>query len=313
MHTPVLAERCLELLGPAISGSHDVLVDATIGLGGHSELFLRRFPELTIIGVDRDRHALDLAGQRLSRFGSRIFLVHSRHADLAEALRGAGVEKAQAFLFDLGVSSMQIDRPDRGFAYSIDVELDMRMDQSDELTAATVVNEYPEAKLISILRAYGEERQAVRVARAIVAQRAVAPIVSSRRLATIVSDALPAAVKRTGGNPAKRTFQALRIEVNGELAGLPSGLDAALAALAVHGRIAVLSYHSLEDRIVKRRFAAGATVSAPRRMPVIPDDARPSLRLLTRGAEVPSEGEILDNPRAASARLRAAERIREAA
>ncbi len=313
MHTPVLAERCVELLGPAISGRDDVLVDATIGLGGHSELFMQRFPELTIIGIDRDQQALDIAGKRLARFGSRINLVRSRHADLAQALRSAGIERAQAFLFDLGVSSMQIDRPERGFAYSIDVELDMRMDQSDDLTAAKIVNEYPEAELIAILRAYGEERQAPRVARAIVAQRERAPIVSSSRLAKIVSDALPAAVKRTGGNPAKRTFQALRIEVNGELAGLPVGLDAALAALSLHGRTAVLSYHSLEDRIVKRRFAAGASISVPRLMPVIPDDARPSLRLLTRGAEVPSEREILDNPRAASARLRAAERIREAA
>ncbi len=313
MHVPVLAPRCVELLGPAVGSRGDVLVDATVGMGGHAELFLRRFPELTLVGLDRDAEAIELARERLARFGGRVRLIQARHIDLAAALAAADVSRAQAFLFDLGISSLQIDRPERGFAYSVDVALDMRMDQSDAVTAADVVNGYSEAELVRILRAYGEERQAVRVARAIVEQRAVAPIVSSLQLATIVSDALPAAVKRTGGNPAKRTFQALRIEVNGELSGLPAALDMALAALVPGGRIAVLSYHSLEDRIVKRRFAAAATVSAPRRMPVIPDDARPSLRLLTRGAEVPSEAEIVDNPRAASAKLRAAERIREAA
>lgn len=313
VHTPVMAERCAQLLGPALGEHGDVLVDATLGLGGHAELFLESFPNLTIVGIDRDRQALALAQQRLARFGSRISFFHSRHVDLAQALEGAGVERVQGFLFDLGVSSLQIDRPDRGFAYSMDVELDMRMDQAAGPTAAEIVNEYPEADLVRILRTYGEERQASRVARRIVQRRAVTPIVTSRQLVEIVRDALPAAVKRTGGNPAKRTFQALRIEVNGELAGLPVALDAALAALGVGGRIAVLSYHSLEDRIVKRRLAAGSSLGVPRRMPVIPDDARPSLRLLTRGGEVPSEKEIADNPRAASARLRAAERIREAA
>lgn len=313
MHVPVLAPRCADLLGPAVGSRGDVLVDATIGLGGHAELFLQRFPDLTVVGLDRDAEAIALARERLARFGARVRLLQARHVDLAAALADANVSRAQAFLFDLGISSLQIDRPERGFAYSVDVALDMRMDQSDAVTAADVVNEYSEAELVRILRTYGEERQATRVARAIVKQRGLAPISSSRQLATIVSDALPAAVKRTGGNPAKRTFQALRIEVNGELSGLPVALETALTALSPRGRIAVLSYHSLEDRIVKRRFAAGATVSAPRRMPVIPDDARPSLRLLTRGAEVPSEAEIVANPRAASARLRAAERIREAA
>jgi len=205
---------------------------------------------------------------------------------------------------------MQLDEPQRGFSYSRDAPLDMRMNPQDELTAAQIVNTYTEGELVGVLRDYGEERSARRVAKAIIAARKVAPITSTAELAELVRDAIPQAAKRTGGHPAKRTFQALRIEINRELQGLPAALDAALSALVVGGRIAVISYHSLEDRIVKRRFAADSKETSPIRLPVIPDDARPSLRLLTRGAEVPSDLEISENPRAASAKLRAAECVR---
>lgn len=313
MHIPVLRERCLELLGPALRSDEALMVDATVGLGGHAEAFLSSFPELRLVGLDRDPEALDCSRKRLASFGDRVRLIRGKHCDLAEVLSREGIVRVDAFLFDLGVSSLQIDSPHRGFAYSFDTRLDMRMDPSDSMTAADVVNEYPEPDLTRILRTYGEERHARRIARAIVAARADRAILDTVRLVEIIREALPAAAKRTGGNPAKRTFQAIRIEVNGELAGLPGAIDTAVAALVVGGRIAVLSYQSLEDKIVKRRLVAGAQVAAPPGFPVIPDDARPSLRLLTRGAEVASDREIADNPRATSVRLRAAERIREAA
>lgn len=317
MHEPVLTSRCLELLGPAVQGAEAVMVDATLGLGGHALAFLTAFPDLRLVGVDRDPEAIALAGERLADFSDRVTLIQGRHADLAALLAAAGVGKLDAVLFDLGVSSWQIDSAHRGFAYSFDTALDMRMDPGEALTAGFVVNEYSEAELVRILLQYGEERQAGRIVGAIAAARKVGRISTTGELVGIVREALPQAVKRRGGNPAKRTFQAIRIEVNGELAGLPIALDAAINSLrSVNslrsgGRIAVLSYHSLEDRIVKRRFRAGAQINVPPRFPVIPDDARASLGLLTRSAEVPSEREVSLNPRAASARLRAAEKIRE--
>ena len=310
MHIPVLLDRCLELLGPAVSEPNAVMVDATLGLGGHSAAFLSTFPDLTLVGVDRDPIALAKAAARLAEFGERFVPRAGEHEHLASLLATINGGRINAILFDLGVSSMQLDEPQRGFSYSRDAPLDMRMNQEDELTAREIVNTYSEADLVGILRDYGEERNARRIARAIIRQRAVAPIESTSELADLVRDALPQAAKRTGGNPAKRTFQALRIEINREIQGLPAAIDAALAALVVGGRIAVISYHSLEDRIVKRRFAADSKETSPIRLPVIPDDARPSLRLLTRGAEVPSDTEISDNPRAASAKLRAAECLR---
>lgn len=310
MHIPVLLDRCVELLGPAINQPNAVMVDATLGLGGHSAVFLASFPDLTLVGVDRDPQALAMARERLAQFGERFVPRAGEHEQLGSLLATVNGGRVNAVLFDLGVSSMQLDEPQRGFSYSRDAPLDMRMNPGDPLSAADVVNTYSEADLVRVLRDFGEERSARRIAKAIVAARAAQPIDTTAQLASLVRDAIPAPAKRTGGNPAKRTFQALRIEINREIQGLPAALDAALAALVVGGRIAVISYHSLEDRIVKRRLAADSKESSPVRLPVIPDDARPSLRLLTRGAEVPSDTEISENPRAASAKLRAAERVR---
>ncbi|GAA3733664.1 16S rRNA (cytosine1402-N4)-methyltransferase [Spinactinospora alkalitolerans] len=310
-HIPVMLDRIVRLLSPALSAPGAVVVDATLGLGGHSEALLSAHPGLRLVGVDRDPSALARSERRLAPFSDRTDFVHAVYDDVPGVLDDLGIAEVQGVLLDLGVSSPQLDEADRGFAYSYDAPLDMRMDRTQARTAADVVNTYSAAELARILRVYGEERFAGRVAQAIVRARAGAPIDSTRRLADLVRDAIPAATRRTGGNPAKRTFQALRIEVNAELAILERTLPAAVSRLAVGGRIAVLSYHSLEDRITKRALAALATDTTPPDLPVPLPDRQPELRLLTRGAESPPEEENVRNPRAASARLRAAERIRE--
>jgi len=312
-HVPVLLERCVALLAPAVGTPDAVLVDATLGLGGHSLALLQRYPGLRVVGMDRDPEALRLASERLAGFADRVTVVHAVYDRLPEVLAQHGLHHVQGVLFDLGVSSLQLDDADRGFAYRADVPLDMRMDPTSGPTAADVLNTYPAEELARVLRAYGEERFARRIADRVVRERTREPFTRSGRLADLVRDAIPAATRRTGGHPAKRTFQALRIEVNGELAALERALPAAVAALAVGGRIVVLSYHSLEDRLVKRELAAGAASSAPAGLPVVPEALAPRLRLLTRGAETASPDEVADNPRAASVRLRAAERIRVAA
>ncbi|SOD58697.1 16S rRNA (cytosine1402-N4)-methyltransferase [Streptomyces zhaozhouensis] len=312
-HRPVMLQRCVELLGPALEAPGAVVVDCTLGLGGHSEALLTAFPEVRLVGLDRDRAALRLAGERLARFGERATLVPAVYDELPDVLAGLGTPRVAGVLFDLGVSSMQLDEEERGFAYARDAPLDMRMDQDSGPSAADVLNTYPPGELVRVLRAYGEERFARRIVEAVVRRRATAPLTGSAELVTLIRDALPQAAKRTGGNPAKRTFQALRIEVNGELAVLERALPAAVDALALGGRIAVLSYHSLEDRLVKRVLARGAAHTAPAELPVVPERYQPRLRLLTRGAEQPSEREVADNRRAAPARLRAAERVREGA
>ena len=309
-HVPVLLDRVLELLGPAVSRAGAVAVDGTLGLGGHAFALLSAHPGLRLIGIDRDPAALALAGERLAVFGDRVSLHRAVYSSFSSVLDDAGVSRVDGVLLDLGVSSMQLDEASRGFAYAQDAPLDMRMDPSAGPTAADVVNGYPAGELARVLREYGEERFAGRVAAAIVRAR---PVTSSARLAELVRDAIPAATRRTGGHPAKRTFQALRIEVNGELDALSAAVPAAIDALTVGGRIVVLSYHSLEDRIVKRAFADGAEDKTPPGLPVPLPDAAPVLRLLTRGAEPPSDAETAANPRAASARLRAAERTRDAA
>jgi 16S rRNA (cytosine1402-N4)-methyltransferase len=312
-HIPVMLDRVVSLLAPALEGPDAVVVDATVGLGGHSEALLARFDSLHLVGLDRDQEALALATQRLAPFAARATLVHAVYDELAAVLADLGRDRVQGVLFDLGVSSLQLDDRKRGFAYAQDAPLDMRMDQSSGLTAADVVNTYGAGELARVLRIYGEERFARRIADAVVRERATEPFTGTARLAELVRSSIPAATRRTGGHPAKRTFQALRIEVNGELASLERALPDAVAALAVGGRIAVLSYHSLEDRFTKRLLVAGATSSAPPDMPVIPDAQQPTLRLLTRGAEVPDDAELATNPRAASAKLRAAVRLRDAA
>ncbi len=311
-----MLDRCLELLAPAVTGGDrppPVAVDATVGLGGHAEQLLLRFPTLELIGLDRDLQALALAGERLAPHGARVRLVHAVYDQIGEVLERLAAVPVHAILFDLGVSSLQLDETARGFSYSSDAPLDMRMDQSAGPSAADVVNTYPAEELTRLLREYGEERFAGRIAARIVRERERRPFSSTARLAELVRDAIPAATRRTGGHPAKRTFQALRIEVNAELDVLARALPAALDALAVGGRVVVLSYHSLEDRLVKRAFAAGAVPGGPPGLPVLLPQHEPQLRLLTRGAETPSEQEVARNPRAASARLRAVERVREAA
>jgi len=308
-HTPVLRERVLGLLAPALTEPGAVLVDATVGLGGHAQAALELFPQMEYVGIDRDPQALAHSQARLAQWEKRIRLVHAVYDEIPEVLADLGIAYADGVLFDLGVSSMQLDDRDRGFSYSAEAPLDMRMNPGDELTAADVVNDYSEAELIRILRAFGEEKFAPRIARGIVRARESHRLCSSTELVSIVRDAVPAAARRRGGNPAKRTFQALRIEVNAELTVLRRAIPAALDVLAVGGRMVVMSYQSLEDRIVKTEFARRSAADVPIDLPVIPEGSKPSFRLITRGAEFASEDEISDNSRAASVRLRAIERI----
>ncbi len=310
IHTPVMLDRCVELLAPALDREDAVLVDATLGMGGHSEALLERFPRVHLVGLDRDTDALRIAGERLARFGDRVTLVHTVYDGIAEAVASAGFDRVDGILFDLGVSSLQLDVADRGFAYAQDAPLDMRMDQSSGPTAADVLATYGEGDLRRIFERYGEEKLAGRYARAIIAARAEAPIERSGRLVEILVAATPYAAQRTG-HPAKRVFQALRIEVNRELSVLERAIPAALGILRVGGRIVVLSYQSLEDRLVKRAFAEAAASTAPPGLPVELPEHAPRFRLLVKGAELAGEAERAQNPRATPVRLRAAERVRE--
>ncbi len=308
-HTPVMLGRCLDLLAVAADRPGSVIIDGTLGLGGHSEALLERFTECTLIGIDRDPHALQASGERLARFGERAKLVHAVYDEIADVLDDLGYAGVDGVLFDLGVSSMQLDEADRGFAYSQDAPLDMRMNPDDALTAAEILNTYCVSDLARVLRVYGEEKFALQIARRIVAERERALFDNSARLVDLIKDVIPAPARRTGGNPAKRTFQALRIEVNAELAVLGRAIPAALDALTVGGRVVVMSYQSLEDRIVKQEFAARVAVTVPPDLPFVPADAAPKFRLITKGAEQASEQEIADNPRSAPVRLRCIERV----
>ncbi len=315
VHVPVMVERITALLAPALQPSPGtdtaapVLVDCTLGLGGHAAALLQACPAARLIGLDRDTDALAVASDRLGPHADRIDLVHAVYDELPDVLADRGIAAVQAVLLDLGLSSLQIDRTERGFAYAQEGPLDMRMDRTQPLTAEDVVNDYSAEQLARILRDWGEERYAHRIARAIVAERAADRITGSARLVRIIAGAVPQAAQRTGGHPAKRTFQALRIEVNAELTALRGVLPGAVAALDLGGRIAVLAYHSLEDRLVKQTLRSASSSRAPRDLPVVPAGMGPELRLLTRGAERPDEQESAANPRARSARLRAAERI----
>ncbi len=311
LHTPVMLERTLELLAPALEHPGAVLVDATLGLGGHAEAFLQRFPELEFVGLDRDPHALAMTEERLAGYGARVHLVHTVYDRVSEVLGELGIPAVAGVLFDLGVSSMQLDQVERGFSYSKDAPLDMRMDDTAELTAARILAEYDEASLRRIFYEYGEEKLAPRYASRIVRERAAVPLSTSAQLVELLIAATPAALQRAG-HPAKRVFQALRIEVNQELSALERAIPAALDSLEVGGRIVVLAYQSLEDRIVKREFAARSSSTAPRGLPVELPEHRPEFRLLVRGAEMASAAEKAKNSRATSVRLRAAERLRAA-
>ncbi|GAA1095882.1 16S rRNA (cytosine(1402)-N(4))-methyltransferase RsmH [Nocardioides dubius] len=305
-----MLDRVVALLEPALAGEGAVVIDATLGLGGHSEALLTAFPNARLIGIDRDPHALELSGRRLAPFGDRATLVHAVYDEIPEVLDELGVESVQGVFFDLGVSSMQLDEASRGFAYAQDAPLDMRMDDSRGITAAEVLNTYEVADLTRILRVYGEEKFARRIAERVVAARAEEPFTTSGRLVELLYEAIPAPARRTGGHPAKRTFQALRIEVNDELQVLSRALPAALDAVSVGGRVVVESYQSLEDRMVKQAFTAVTTTDVPPDLPFVPDELQPRFTAITRGAEKAKEPELTDNPRAASVRLRAVERTR---
>ena len=307
-HEPVMRDRIVALLAPALQKPGSVLLDATVGLGGHSSELLRTCPHARLVGLDRDASALEVAGRHLGEHSQRITLVRTIYDELGGVLGRLGIERVNGVLFDLGVSSMQLDEKERGFAYSFEAPLDMRMDATSALTAADVVNNYSVDELTRLLREYGEERFARRIARAIVDRR---PLSSSADLVDVIRTSVPAPAQRQGGHPAKRTFQALRIEVNDELGALRRALPVAIDALAVHGRLVVMSYQSLEDRITKRVFSHYLTDDVPQDLPIA--GAGPELRLLTRGAERAGDDEIARNPRSAPARVRAVERIREAA
>ncbi len=311
LHEPVMLHRCLELLRPGIQ-DNSIVIDATLGLGGHTEALLTTHLDLTVIGFDRDPVALELASERLSKFGSRFRGVLATYDQIESVLAELGIHSVQGVLFDLGVSSMQLDSAERGFAYAQDAPLDMRMDQSHGLTAAELLASASEEELSRIFRVYGEERFANPIARAIVRQRSVAPIQTSSELNRIVEAVVPKAPGKQTGHPAKRVYQALRIAVNDELSILSSAIPQAIAALAVGGRIVVMSYHSLEDAIVKQAFQSAATSTTPIELPVELPGSGPRLRVITKGVERASEIELSQNPRAASARLRAAEKLEAA-
>ncbi|GAB3561926.1 16S rRNA (cytosine(1402)-N(4))-methyltransferase RsmH [Arthrobacter alkaliphilus] len=314
-HVPVLKDRCINLLAPGFEaarkrGETPVVIDATLGMGGHSEAMLQRFPDLHLVGIDRDEEALDLAGARLEPFADRIDLVHAVYDEIEDVIAGLGIAEVHGILMDLGVSSLQLDERERGFAYSYDAPLDMRMDTSRGQTAADVVNTYSEEDLVRIIRKWGEEKFAGRIANRIVTARAVKPFSTTGELVEQIRGVVPAAAAKSGGHPAKRTFQALRIEVNEELDVLERAVPAALSATAMGGRVVVMSYHSLEDKIVKSVFQSRSKSSAPLGFPVELEEHKPEFKTLTKGTEVPTPEEIAENPRAASARLRAVERIK---
>jgi len=303
-----MADRTVELLRPRPGG---VYLDATLGLGGHAERLLEASaPDGRVVGLDRDPAALALARERLAWAGERLVTVAASFADLAGVAAELGVGRLDGALYDLGVSSLQLDEPDRGFSYRVDAPLDMRMDPTGGTTAAQVLDTYPRAELTRVFRVYGEERFASRIARFVEDARRRAPIRTTGELVDVVKAAIPAAARRSGPHPARRVFQALRIEVNGELTALAESLPQAVGLLAPGGRIVVLSYHSLEDRIVKRTFVAAATgLGEPPPFPPAVPATTPQLAILTRRPETPGQDEVAANPRAESAKLRAAEKL----
>ncbi len=316
-HVPVLLDRCVELLLPALTridpdGSGAVLVDATLGAGGHSERFLTDLPGLRVIGLDRDPSALQIARERLAPFGSRFTAVRTRYDGIVDALADCGYAASGSIdgvLFDLGVSSMQLDRTERGFSYAADAPLDMRMDPDLPLTAADILNTFDARDIAKILRDFGDERYAPRIAAQIVRRREQQPFARTGELVELLYDAIPAPARRTGGHPAKRTFQALRVAVNAELDSLRAALPAALDTLAAGGRTVVMAYQSLEDKIVKAVFAEVTASRSPAGLPVELPGYEPEFAAVTRGAERADADEIERNPRSAAVRLRAVERV----
>ena len=309
-HVSVMRDECIELLSPAISSHvNPVVIDATLGLGGHTEALLNKFPQLVVIGIDRDTQAIEIATERLSRFGERFISHHSIFDRISDVAKEHGYSHVQGILFDLGVSSLQLDQSDRGFSYAHDASLDMRMDKSQGKSAADIVNTYAPGDLVRILRTYGEEKFATRIVESIVKEREKAPLNSTSQLATLVKNAIPAATRRTGGNPAKRTFQALRIETNDELGAITRAIPQALDLLDVRARLVVMSFQSLEDRIVKNFFQEATTSGTPQGLPVEIAELAAKFALVFNGSQSPSDEEVEENSRAASVRLRAIERV----
>lgn len=305
-----MRDRCVELLAPAITASENpVVIDATLGLGGHTEALLEKFPQLVVIGIDRDKDALAKASARLAPFADRLHTSHNVFDQITSVAAGFGYAHVSGILFDLGVSSMQLDESDRGFSYSHDAPLDMRMDRSRGITASEIINTYEPGQLVRILRTYGEEKFATRIVDLIVKERAKAPLNSTTQLATLVKEAIPAATRRTGGNPAKRTFQALRIETNDELGAITRAIPQALDLLSVGGRLVVMSFQSLEDRIVKDFFTQATASGTPRDLPVEIPELAAKFSLVFKGSQTPDEAELEENSRSASVRLRAIERV----
>ena len=309
-HISVMRDRCVDLLSPSIiSSQNPVVIDATLGLGGHSEALLQKFSHLTVIGIDRDLDALAKANTRLAPFCDRFKSAHAIFDQLSEVIESFGIREVNGVLFDLGVSSMQLDEGSRGFSYSHDAPLDMRMDQSRGITASEIINTYQPGELVRILRVYGEEKFATRIVENIVKERAIAPMNSTIQLATLVKNSIPAATRRTGGNPSKRTFQALRIAVNDELGAIERAIPQALERIIIGGRVVVMSFQSLEDRIIKEHFAEASTSKSPRELPIELPQYAAKFKLVFNSSEKPTESEIEENSRAASTRLRAIERV----
>lgn len=321
-HVPVMRDRMAELLAPAVGAAaaeHGaaVIVDGTLGAGGHTEHFLTVFPEAHVIGIDRDPDALRAANERLAGFGERFVPAQARFDEVVEVIGdGAGetfnlarAHGVAGALYDLGVSSMQLDQVERGFAYRTDAPLDMRMDPTQGITAADVLNTYGHGDLARILKTYGDERFAGKIASAILRERDKEPFTTSARLVELLYEVIPAATRRTGGHPAKRTFQALRIEVNAELEAVEKAVPAITGLLGVGGRAVFMSYQSLEDRIVKRFFTDLSTSKTPPGLPMDLPGTAAKFRTITRGAEKATEREIEENPRAAPVRVRALERV----
>ncbi|EIK84814.1 16S rRNA (cytosine(1402)-N(4))-methyltransferase RsmH [Gardnerella greenwoodii] len=311
IHAPVLLQDCVDLVTPALQHKDAIVVDCTLGLAGHATAFLKAAPFATLIGIDRDSEALSLATERMRNEGleNRFIPAHAAFDEIDSVLSAHNIDAIDAAFMDLGLSSLQIDEADRGFSYSHDTALDMRMDTTQSTTAATILATYDARELTKIFREYGEERFASLIARRIVETREDKPLLTSGQLVRLVDDVIPKAHRATG-NPAKRVFQALRIEVNGELDKLQRTLPKIALHLREHGRLVVESYHSLEDTTVKRFMNKGLTVDVPANMPVIPEDAQPFFKSLTRGAMKASKEEIEHNTRSSSVRLRAVELCR---
>ncbi len=309
LHIPVALDRCIALLAPAIEkSSTPLIIDATLGMGGHTKALLESFPSLRVIAFDRDPAAIVIAEQSLGSLLNRVTIIHDVYDRIEDSLNDLGITEVDGVLFDLGVSSMQLDDAERGFAYSQDAPLDMRMDQSSGKSAYEILYSYSRSDLIHVIRSYGEEKFAPRIVDNIIAARESGRLKTTKDLADIVKESIPAPARRTGGNPAKRTFQALRIEVNQELEVLERAIPQALAALKVGGRIVVMAYQSLEDKIVKKAFAQVTASGTPLGLPVDLPNSAAKFNFVLRGSEGASESEIEANSRAGSMRLRCVER-----